>query len=173
MAYNHTTYGLDDELDKEMMEEIVHGVMEVVGDADTHIRLTDVGTFMVTLMNSRINTVFEVDLENRDAYVNECWVPDDFRGRHLGPMAMMALLNCNKTVREVKCLAFRGAGFNGYSTWARVGFDGLIPDHTKKMMEGTRFYGMKRVQELVRADGGMEFWRKNGRSYNAALRKGE
>lgn len=54
--------------------------------------------------------------------------------------------------------------YNGHYTWARYGFDGAIPASVKSgaAWKGTPYAKAKNVQQLMRMDGGAQFWRAHG-----------
>lgn len=76
-------------------------------------------------------------------------------------------------VQEIRVLAYRAPGWNGYYTWARFGYDGPIPANVFAVMP-IHLRSARTVQELMALPGGKEFWKVNGDSYDGVfdLRKG-
>ncbi len=57
-----------------------------------------------------------------------------------------------------------GSTMNGYYTWARLGFDGLIPQQVRNRLPA-RWRSAAYVLDLIEQPGGTDWWRANGRSY--------
>lgn len=70
--------------------------------------------------------------------------------------------------KAIRCTAERDdeMGWNGYYTWARLGYDGAIPERVLNKLP-PELAGTKRVQELMGKPGGKEWWKKNGDSFAA------
>lgn len=82
-------------------------------------------------------------------------------------------------VTTMKAGAARQDGtYNGYWTWAKLGFTGKIPTWSMTGHEnwdlGRRFPGVKTVQDLMRAPGGPAWWKQHGVSWEGVFdfRKG-
>lgn len=76
-------------------------------------------------------------------------------------------------VSRIECAAVRDEdeGLNGYYTWARLGYDGSIPEEASL---SEKFRSAKTVQELMAMPGGQEEWKENGATFNGtfSLEKG-
>jgi len=54
---------------------------------------------------------------------------------------------------------------NGFKTWASLGYDGEIVNPRTPLP--SQFVGIHRVQQLMAAPGGKEYWEKNGVAFDA------
>lgn len=64
-------------------------------------------------------------------------------------------------VSKIETTAARSDTFNGYYTWARLGYDGNIPARVSSKLPA----GMKkatRVSDLMKTEAGRAFWKANG-----------
>jgi len=57
-----------------------------------------------------------------------------------------------------------GSTMNGYYTWARLGFDGLIPVSVLRRLP-PNWEDAVSVLDLIDRQGGAEWWRRNGRTF--------
>ncbi len=57
---------------------------------------------------------------------------------------------------------------NGYYTWARLGYDGKIPDSVKDKLPNN-LSKAKTIQELISKKGGMEWWKQNGDTFEGTF----
>jgi SPP1 gp7 family putative phage head morphogenesis protein len=64
---------------------------------------------------------------------------------------------------KLKCTAARGADFNGYYTWARFGYDGVLSDDERAR------WGCGTLHELMRTERGRAQWREHGRTFSATF----
>ncbi len=58
----------------------------------------------------------------------------------------------------------KGDTFNGYTTWAKLGFNGAIGRPLP-----ARFKGAKDLNDLHRMKGGAEWWKENGSTFNGTF----
>jgi GNAT superfamily N-acetyltransferase len=67
-------------------------------------------------------------------------------------------------VKEINANAARMKGvFNGYITWAKLGYDAPIPSAVRsKLPEGMK--SATRIKDLMSTEKGVKFWTENGRS---------
>ena len=65
-------------------------------------------------------------------------------------------------VQSISLTALRDNISNGYYTWARLGFDGFLPDSSRKRLQGTPFRHAKMVSDLMRSAEGRAWWKENG-----------
>lgn len=61
-----------------------------------------------------------------------------------------------------------GSTVNGYYTWARLGFDGLIPEQVRAQLP-SEWRAARTVLDLIERPGGAVWWRTHGRTYNATF----
>jgi len=61
---------------------------------------------------------------------------------------------------KIKTDASRQPGYNGYYTWARLGYDGPIPKSVRD-----KFPGVSRVSELMRTPEGRSAWKEHGDTF--------
>lgn len=64
-------------------------------------------------------------------------------------------------VDEIRTTAARSSYFNGYYTWARLGYDAPLPDHIRGILPG-KLSGSTRVRDLMHSPQGREFWKTHG-----------
>jgi len=55
-----------------------------------------------------------------------------------------------------------GGSFNGYYSWASLGYNGRVPDSFRKRYSGTAIGRAKTTQELFSIRGGSEAWKAHG-----------
>ncbi len=66
--------------------------------------------------------------------------------------------------KEFHTAAARSEYYNGYNTWARLGYDGRLKHSIiDKLPEELK--GADRVSDLMQTKGGQEFWREHGHSF--------
>lgn len=65
--------------------------------------------------------------------------------------------------------AARGATFNGYYTWARLGFTGDIPHGILYAAQREFGPGVTRVEDLMHERGGAQWWKQHGDSWDATF----
>jgi hypothetical protein len=61
-----------------------------------------------------------------------------------------------------------GSPFVGYDVWPKLGYDGLIPEGVRQRLPD-QFRGAVYVLDLVTAPGGADWWRRNGRGFEATF----
>lgn len=67
---------------------------------------------------------------------------------------------------HIETHAVRDDGWNGYYTWARLGFDAPIMHvDDKPIRDLLRARGVERISDLMKTPDGREWWMKNGGSY--------
>jgi phage gp29-like protein/GNAT superfamily N-acetyltransferase len=67
---------------------------------------------------------------------------------------------------HIETRATRNDGWNGYYTWARLGFDApIIHVDDKPIRDLLRARGVERISDLIKTPDGREWWMKNGGSY--------
>jgi SPP1 gp7 family putative phage head morphogenesis protein len=59
----------------------------------------------------------------------------------------------------------KARGFNGYYTWARFGYDGLLPPNALSKLKGTTHEKAKRISDLMSTPEGRAYWQKHGTSW--------
>lgn len=76
-------------------------------------------------------------------------------------------------VSRIECHAEKSSTMNGYYTWPRFGYDGIIPEnvshyHKKKFFEPMGIspdeYGNYYVSQFMKSPEGREYWKNNGNS---------
>lgn len=72
----------------------------------------------------------------------------------------------------IECSADRWdeKGIVGYYVWARLGYDGNIPDDVKKKLPSS-FKKAKKVSDLMKTKEGREWWKENGDTFEAKFDK--
>jgi SPP1 gp7 family putative phage head morphogenesis protein len=75
---------------------------------------------------------------------------------------------------RITCWATKGTEFNGYYTWARLGYDGKIPQTTSSSL--ARDKGLPKelrypetVHDLISRPGGMDAWSQHGDTFSATF----
>jgi hypothetical protein len=73
-------------------------------------------------------------------------------------------------VRYIQAEAAGGPGstFNGYYTWARLGFEGRLPPAAKTRLP-KHLAAAEYVLDLMALDGGREWWKAHGRTYEGTF----
>lgn len=66
-------------------------------------------------------------------------------------------------LREIQAYAARGSDYNGYYTWARLGYDGPLPEDLQTLT------GLRTILELMRTKEMQELWRKEGEGFEATF----
>lgn len=61
----------------------------------------------------------------------------------------------------------KGEKSGGYYAWAKRGYDGKVPTTKafKAALANSPYAGSKRVQQIVKADGGLAWWKQNGSGF--------
>ncbi|OGT21500.1 MAG: hypothetical protein A2342_09505 [Gallionellales bacterium RIFOXYB12_FULL_54_9] len=87
--------------------------------------------------------------------------PDAPEGIGTRMMGSTLLTSSELGIKEVQLNA-AGRPDNGYYTWARLGFDGELPEKIRQAAERSGFHGVGTVQDIFTQDGGREWWLENG-----------
>lgn len=66
-------------------------------------------------------------------------------------------------LREIQAYAARGEEYNGYYTWARLGYDGPLPEDLQTLT------GLRTVLEMMRTKEMQDLWRKEGEGFEATF----
>jgi len=94
----------------------------------------------------------------------------DLRGRGLGTrMFTQQVKNLKRLgVDRIECLAVRDEGMNGYYTWARLGYDGKVPDSVRVLARpgSERF---TTVGQIMDSRGGADWWRQYGDDFEGVF----
>jgi hypothetical protein len=109
-------------------------------------------------------------------------VHSDAYVRNMGqktPSSGMEVIKAFQTYRdlgitELTALAARGSGdrlhaYNGYSTWAKLGATGAIPDHVLPAAIARFGYHVRRVEDIMSEPGGAAWWKEHGDSFPATF----
>lgn len=64
-------------------------------------------------------------------------------------------------VHQIETYAARGGVYNGYYTWARLGYDAPLKDYFKRELP-EQFKGAETIQDLMATPEGRAFWKKKG-----------
>ena len=65
-------------------------------------------------------------------------------------------------VDEIRVHAAKGAGFNGYYTWARLGYKLNVNTNTRRLAQAQGFGKVVSTHDLMTKPGGAEFWKAYG-----------
>lgn len=87
--------------------------------------------------------------------------PDAPEGMGTRMMGSTLFTSSELGIKEVQLNA-AGRPDNGYYTWARLGFDGDLPEKIRQAAERSGFHGVRTVQDIFAQDGGREWWLENG-----------
>jgi len=70
--------------------------------------------------------------------------------------------------KHIECLAARAPGiFNGYVTWAKMGYDGDLAGQPSEIKDYAQARGYTRVSDFMKTKEGRDHWEQHGRSWNA------
>lgn len=74
---------------------------------------------------------------------------------------------------RIEAFCIRGSVSNGYYTWARLGYDGAIPEEVAGAVREA-FPGAARVSDLMKTSEGRSWWKEHGASFEGVfdLKKG-
>jgi len=65
----------------------------------------------------------------------------------------------NAGVSKLRTEAARAENYNGYYTWARLGYDAKLPDYAKQ-----EFPKLDKISDLMMTEKGRSWWKKNGKT---------
>ena len=71
-------------------------------------------------------------------------------------------------IRRIETTAGRGHRENGYYTWPRFGFDGLLPSEVRQGLPSS-MKGVRSVLDLMGCEHGRQWWREHGRTISVAF----
>jgi uncharacterized coiled-coil protein SlyX len=72
-------------------------------------------------------------------------------------------------VTKMTATAARGRYYNGYITWAKLGFTGPIPESVIGAARAQFGPGIKNVEQIMQLPGGPAWWQANGDSWDATF----
>ena len=71
-------------------------------------------------------------------------------------------------VTRIEADAGRRSGENGYYTWPRFGFDGLLPTEVRRGLP-SRMKGVRSVLDLMVCERGRQWWKEHGRTISVTF----
>lgn len=135
-------------------------------------------------VNDMGEDAFEINIELRDGYkADRTVVKDDFgrmgiynnelkvyeTGQGLGTEVLARQVQAARAAgfEFLTCTAARSDEYNGYITWAKLGYDGDIPYRYQEAIEEHFGYSIDTISELVQTVGGLEYWQEHGGDWEA------